>query len=56
MVLYGEFVDAVENGDVDWVADWLESLERPEDINEVDAEGRTVLAICTSEYGGTQEA
>ena len=38
MVLYGEFVDAVSNGDVDWVADWLESLERPEDINEVDTE------------------
>ena len=38
MVLDSEFVDAVSDGDVDWVADWLESLERPEDINEVDAE------------------
>ena len=48
MVLYGEFVDAVSNGDVDWVADWLESLERPEDINEVDTEGRTVLSPAYS--------
>ena len=56
MVLDSEFVDAVSDGDVDWVADWLESLERPEDINEVDAEGTTVLSLCACEYGGAQEA
>ncbi len=45
MVLGPEFVEAVRRGDVDWVADWLESLERPEDINDVNAEGKTVLSI-----------
>ena len=44
MVLGPEFVEAVRRGDVDWVADWLESLERPEDINDVNAEGKTVLS------------
>ena len=32
-------VDAAECGDVDTVESWLQSLERPEDINEVDNEG-----------------
>ena len=45
MVLDSEFAGAVRNGDVDWVADWLYNLDRPEDINEVDAEGTTVLMV-----------
>ena len=56
MVLGPEFVEAVERGDVDWVADWLQSLDSPEDINEVDGDGRTVLSICASEYEGAQDA
>jgi len=56
MVLGPEFVEAVERGDVDWVADWLQSLDSPEDINDVNAEGKTVLSMCTHEYGGAQDA
>ena len=58
MVLGPEFVEAVERGDVDWVADWLQSLDSPEDINDVNAEGKTVLSrelasYRTGRFGGT---
>ena len=57
MVLYGEFVDAVSNGDVDWVADWLESLERPEDINEVDTDiGKSFEELRLEDYELGREA
>ena len=48
-------VDAAECGDVDTVESWLQSLERPEEINEVDNEGRTVLSLCACEYGGDSQ-
>ena len=45
MVLDSDFSEAVLNGDVDLVETWLQSLERPEDINEVDENGNTVLNL-----------
>ena len=50
MVLDQDLVDAATFGDVELVADWLQSLDRSEDINEVDARGRTVLNLCAKGY------
>ena len=50
MVLDQDLVDAATFGDVELVADWLQSLDRNEDINEVDARGRTVLNLCAKGY------
>ena len=44
MVLDQGLVDAAMWGDPETIWDWLQSLDRPEDINEVDARGRTVLS------------
>ena len=46
MVLDEHVVDAATFGDVNLVSAWLHSLERPGDINEVDADGTTVLNLC----------
>ena len=50
MVLDQDLVDAATFGDVEVVADWLQSLDRSEDINEVDARGRTVLSLCVKGF------
>jgi len=46
MVLDHHVADAATFGDVGFVETWLQSLHRPEDINEVDADGMTVLNLC----------
>ena len=43
MVLDQGLVDAAMWGDPETIWDWLQSLDRPEDINEVDMKGRTAL-------------
>ena len=45
MVFDSDFSEAVIDGDVDLVETWLQSLERPEDINAVDENGNTVLNL-----------
>ena len=40
MVLDSHVADAATFGEVDFVETWLQSLHRPEDINEVDAARR----------------
>ena len=46
MVLDRDVAEAATYGDVDFIEDWLQNLDRPEDINEVDKKGRTVLSLC----------
>ena len=46
MVLDEHVVDAATFGDANLVSVWLHTLERPGDINEVDADGTTVLNLC----------
>ena len=43
MALDRYVAEAATYGDVDFIEAWLQNLGRPEDINEVDAKGRTVL-------------
>ena len=50
MVLDEHVVDAATFGDVNLVSAWLHSLERPGDINEVDADGTTVLRPDAARY------
>ena len=44
-VLDQQIADSVIDGDVDVVETWLQSLDRPEDINSVDEQGNTVLNL-----------
>ena len=49
MVLSEELTSAVkydEEGVVEAVHTWLQNLSRPEDINDVDEKGATVLILC----------
>ena len=43
MVLDRHDAQGARSGDVDFMETWLQNLDRPEDINEVDYKGRTVL-------------
>ena len=47
MVLSDKFTREVRFGDVlGTVHTWLQTLSRPEDINDVDEDGTTVLSLC----------
>ena len=46
MVLDRHDAQGARSGDVDFIEAWLQNLDSPEDINEVDAKGRTVLNLC----------
>ena len=48
MVLSDELMSAVEHEEqvVEAVHTWLQNLSRPEDINDVDEKGATVLILC----------
>ena len=48
MVLSDELMSAVEHERqvVETVHTWLQNLSRPEDINDVDEDGTTVLSLC----------
>ena len=50
MVLDRHDAQGARSGDVDFIEAWLQNLDSPEDINEVDAKGRTVLNLCAKGY------
>ena len=52
MALDRYVAEAATYGDVDFIEAWLQNLDSPEDINEVDAKGRTVLSLCAKGYNG----
>ena len=52
MVLDAGFARSVNNGDTNAVVAWLDGLERPEDINEVDEDGKTVLILILGPAAG----
>ena len=53
MVLDPHVAVAARSGDVDFMETWLQSLDRPEAINDVDYKGRTVLHTREN-YSNTQ--
>ena len=50
MVLDERVAFAARSADLRRIHTWLLSLLRPEDINEVDADGRTALNLCAKDY------
>ena len=51
MVLDEDVAEAATFGEVDPIDTWIRSLDRPEDINEVDANGMTALNLCVKGVG-----
>ena len=50
MVLHERVAFAAKSADLRRIHTWLLSLLRPEDINEVDADGRTALNLCAKGF------
>ena len=51
MVLDEDVAEAATYGEVDPIDTWIRNLDRPEDINEVDANGMTALNLCVKGVG-----